>query len=160
LTAVITPKGNGELITPVDYDDSANRHWEDADYLFADNRLANADQLFGLSAECALKTIMERCVMTLRLDGAPQDIRHKIHINKLWDEFQTFANNITNVKYANNAMKYAKIALANPNPFHDWDIAQRYCHRSDIVQQNVDQHKQDALLARQILQLAILDGVV
>lgn len=35
---------------PPDYRDAAERHWKDAEYLLADNRSANADHLFGLSA--------------------------------------------------------------------------------------------------------------
>ena len=138
---------------PTDYNDSAERHWEDADYLYKDNRLANADQLFGLSAECALKAVMIILNIPLNSMGATLDKKYWIHINKLWVEFDAFAQN-------RNGAKYAKNIDANLNPFFDWDIAQRYCHRSDIIQQNVDNHKQGALTARQVFQQAILDGVV
>ncbi|MEW6235687.1 MAG: hypothetical protein AB1656_09900 [Candidatus Omnitrophota bacterium] len=137
---------------PADYNDSSNRHWEDAEYLYADNRLANADQLFGLSAECALKAVMKGLGMSLSPAGSPQKQQHRVHINNLWDEFIAFVQ-------SRNGAKYANIAAANSNPFHDWDVAQRYYHRSDINQQNVDNHKQGALTARQVFQLAILDGV-
>ena len=35
------------------------RHWEDAELLFSEKRLANADHLYGFSAECGLKAVME-----------------------------------------------------------------------------------------------------
>jgi len=44
---------------PTDFRDAAERHFEDAGYLEAGNRPANADHLFGLSAECALKAVMQ-----------------------------------------------------------------------------------------------------
>ena len=66
---------------PIDFCDAAQRHWEDAGYLLADARPANADQLFGLSAECALKAIMLALGMTLRADGAPEKPQHRVHIN-------------------------------------------------------------------------------
>ena len=43
---------------PVDFRDAAERHYEDAGYLLADDRLSDADHLFGLSGECALKAVM------------------------------------------------------------------------------------------------------
>ena len=44
---------------PLDFRDAAKRHWKDAEYLLEDERFAaNADHLFGMSAECALKAVM------------------------------------------------------------------------------------------------------
>jgi len=54
---------------------------------------ANADHLFGLAAECALKAVMQALgMLSLRSDGVPADKKHKVHINDLWNEFITFAN--------------------------------------------------------------------
>ena len=40
-------------MTPrVSFLDAHNRHWKDAELLFCRARLANADQLYGFSAEC------------------------------------------------------------------------------------------------------------
>ncbi|NJM10773.1 MAG: hypothetical protein HC889_01610 [Synechococcaceae cyanobacterium SM1_2_3] len=38
-----------------DYSSAAFRHWEDAQLLAGENRVENADQLYGLAAECAIK---------------------------------------------------------------------------------------------------------
>jgi hypothetical protein len=46
--------------------------------------LANAGQLFGLSAECALKAAMLSLGMTLRPDGTPADRQHCVHLSQLW----------------------------------------------------------------------------
>lgn len=77
---------------PVDFRDAAERHWEDAGHLLADARLANSDHLFGLSAECALKSVMLELGMRLKNNGKPE-VPYAVHINKLWDEFITFAHN-------------------------------------------------------------------
>lgn len=40
-----------------DFLDAHNRHWQDAEQLFEAQRWANADQLFGMAAECGLKSL-------------------------------------------------------------------------------------------------------
>ena len=37
------------------YTEAALRHWRDAELLKEQNRVENADHLFGVAAECALK---------------------------------------------------------------------------------------------------------
>lgn len=39
--------------------DAHHRHWDDAELLYQAQRWANADHLFGVSAECGLKRLME-----------------------------------------------------------------------------------------------------
>jgi hypothetical protein len=138
---------------PTDYRDAAERHWKDADYLSVDNRPANADHLFGLSAECALKAVMQGLGMSLRPNGAPVDKQHRIHINALWDEFSAFA-------HTRNGVRYATDIDSKPNPFDDWDVAQRYCHRSEIIQAILENHRQGARTAIEVFKTAVLDGVV
>ncbi len=136
-----------------DYRDAAERHWEDADPLLADNRNANADHLLGLSAECALKAVMQGLGMPLRADGIPDQREHRVHINDLWDEFVSFAQN-------RGQAVYSLEIGARANPFDDWDIGQRYCHRSIITPAIATRHKQGARTAMQVLTRAVLDGVV
>lgn len=137
----------------VDFRDSAERHWEDAGYLLADTRVANADHLFGLSAECALKAVMLALGMTLRPDGAPSDRQYRVHINQLWDEFITFAD-------SRSGAHYTSLIYGVPNLFANWDVNQRYQHRSSITQELADEHQQAAKKAKQILETAVLNGVV
>ena len=137
---------------PVDFRDATERHWEDAGYLFADTRLANADHLFGLSAECALKAVMQGLGMKLVNNSMPE-APYACHINKLWDEFITFVQNRGGARYA------TKINVA-PNPFDDWDIYQRYDHRSIITEVKAENHRQAAETTMGILQAAIINGDV
>lgn len=138
---------------PTDYSNAARRHWEDGRYLHNDNRLANADHLFGFTAECALKAVMIGLGLPVNSEGSPSDRKYKIHINDLWDEFQTFAHSRCGARYS------APISGVN-NPFDDWHVKQRYFHQADIVPVAADSHKNGAQMAMTTLETAILDGVV
>lgn len=63
---------------PVDFRDAAERHWEDAEHLMNNDRLANADHLYGLSAECSLKAVMCALGMPIFSDGSP------MHPYRIW----------------------------------------------------------------------------
>ncbi|WP_341643874.1 hypothetical protein [Thauera sp. SDU_THAU2] len=82
----------------LDYADAAWRHWDDGLFLLADSRLANADHLFGLAAECALKAVMLPLGMKLKPSGVPEDKRHG-HIDRLWDEFGAFVSSRGGARY-------------------------------------------------------------
>ncbi len=43
---------------PADFLDAHHRHRADAELLFEHDRWANADRLYGFSAECSLKAVM------------------------------------------------------------------------------------------------------
>lgn len=135
---------------PVDFRDAAERHWEDAGHLLADARLANSDHLFGLSAECALKSVMLELGMRLKNNGNPE-VPYAVHINKLWDEFITFAHN-------RGGSRYATKIDGIQNPFDDWDVYQRYDHRSVVTDEKVKKHQQAARTTMGILQTAVLNG--
>ncbi|MBI5606694.1 MAG: SAM-dependent methyltransferase [Deltaproteobacteria bacterium] len=136
---------------PVDFRDAAERHWEDAGHLLAETRLANADHLFGLSAECALKAVMLSMGMTLRPDGAPADRMHRVHINHLWNEFITFAHQRSGVHYISHLSGVL-------NPFANWDVNQRYDNRTGVTPVIAADHQQAAQMAKQVLDNAILNG--
>ncbi|MBR2514420.1 MAG: hypothetical protein IKE45_10455 [Halomonas sp.] len=136
-----------------DFADAAERHWEDGELLLTAQRLANADHLLGLSAECSLKAVMLGLGMTLRPSGAPEERRHQVHINRLWDEFQTFASD-------RGGAHYAAILSRVPAPFDGWNISDRYASRADIEPASVSRHQLGARRARTCLQEAMLDGVL
>jgi len=137
----------------VDFRDAASRHWEDAGHLLNGKRLANADHLCGIAAECALKTIMMALGMTLKPGGKPVEPEGQNHINKLWIEFISFAQ-------ARGGSKYAAMIDPTINPFDDWKVDQRYEHRSIITDAKVENHRKAAENIMAILDMAILDGAV
>ncbi len=133
-----------------DYMDAANRHRSDADLLYDAGRWPNADQLYGFAAECALKAVMKTLGMAVRPDGAPQKPRHRVHIDRLWDEFRTFAN-------GSGGASYTK-ALTRDNPFANWSVEQRYHCTSSIAQTTVEDHKRGATAVFSVLSQARQDG--
>lgn len=136
---------------PLDYRDAAHRHWEDAEHLFDGSRWANADHLYGLAAECALKAVMLRLGMRLHPSGRPED-PYAVHIDRLWSQFSVFAS-------GRGGHRYAVHISGHSNPFWDWDIGQRYHHRSYCTRQRVEKHREGAEVARRALTKAILDGL-
>lgn len=104
----------------VNYGEAALRHWDDAEFLSKDERAHNADQLYGLAAECALKCIM---VTKLRASAKPDGNitkPYKKHIDQLWDECLMFAAGRSGASYMAPLSGFAL------NPFKDWSIDQRY----------------------------------
>ena len=133
-----------------DYNDAAQRHWDDANFLLAAARIPNADQLFGLSAECALKAIMLALGMKMK-HGKPEDKKHG-HIDCLWDEFISFANTRNGVQYATT--------LSTNNPFANWSVHQRYEHSSQVSTQAISDHRAGAEQAFKSLIQAHIDGIL
>lgn len=133
----------------INFMDASNRHWDGAELLYSDSHLANADHLYGLSAECGLKALMVAM-------GAPTDPvgdmlkPHKKHIDQLWGEFQSFASGLSGSAYV--AM------LPAGSPFSNWAIQQRYEHRVFANQSLVDDHRVAARQVRAVLDHAVLDG--
>lgn len=77
---------------PADFTDAHRRHWEDAELLFARNRWANADQLYGFSSECGLKAVMKALGMPVDpTTGTPVKKVHREHVQDLWPVFTGFA---------------------------------------------------------------------
>lgn len=137
----------------LDYADAARRHWDDGLFLIADSRLANADHLFGLAAECALKAVMRPLGMKLRPSGVPEDKRHG-HIDRLWDEFGAFVS-------SRGGARYGALLNAHQNPFAgSWKVDQRYDARSDFTPAAVASHQHGAQTAKRCLDAAVLDGVI
>ncbi|GAA5261788.1 hypothetical protein [Methanocalculus sp. MC3] len=136
-----------------DYYDAAKRHFDDATYLFNIKRCANSDHLYGLSSECALKSIMLALGMGLTPSGSPQKKKHRTHINQLWSEFISFAN-------TRNGSNYTRTMSLSTNPFDKWDVADRYKHRREISNKVVGIHQKGAEDVMRILEQAQLDGII
>lgn len=118
-----------------DFKNAYERHQKDAEILFDKKRYANADQLYGLSAECALKAVM------VGLDPALADQNgdlinqgDKKHIDKLWGHFRLFLSG----KSASSYLAH----LPTSNPFSNWRIDDRYANQKFFVKNNVLPHKQ------------------
>jgi len=113
------------MMAAISFSDAAMRHWKDAQTLSEKGRWANASQLFGLAAECALKQalIATNQVRTLPDGDIVQGQRARRHVNQeLYDE------------YCQNQPTELRRAYPMPaqNPFQDWCIDQRYWSDGDV----------------------------
>jgi hypothetical protein len=131
-----------------DFYDAYQRHWKDAEFLYNNSRLPNADQLYGYSSECGLKCLM-------KLFGKPFDPatgnppkKDRVHIDQLWDRYEAFMNGIGITRYI----------LLLPNPFDDWHISDRYAHENGFNKTHVDRHKSGAKTVTTLIDKAILEG--
>ena len=126
---------NDEL--PVDFLDAMDRHWQDAELLRSSERLTNADHLYGLSAECGLKALLEQ-------DGNRIEDRTRRHINELWRECGSLADG-----------RAGATSDFNPdaNPFDDWHISDRYAHRGGIISgRELQRHRSGAEQVRTMIE--------
>jgi hypothetical protein len=134
-----------------DFRDASERHFQDAEHLESDSRLANADHLYGFSAECSLKAVMTALGMERTSAGSPRDFGLKVHMPQQWAAFQSFASGMLAARYLN--------ALDQSNPFSDWNVDQRYFNRQRISSTVLNRHREAAVHCRTCLQTLILDGV-
>ena len=123
-----------------DFTDAHRRHREDADLLFDKARWANADHLYGLSAECGLKVAIE----TLGIQVAEE---YRQHVDRLWPEYRTLIENRGETRY-----------LVDGNPFSDWSIAERYAHRGHVDRARAQRHRKGAEEVRLMLENVAADG--
>ena len=133
-----------------DFADAHRRHWEDAELLLAHARWANADQLYGYSAECGLKMVMAWLDMPVDSRSVPTEDEHRVHVQKLWPEFRAFARAREGARY---------IDLLPPNtPFADWSHHDRYAHRRHVGDEDAKRHREAANEVRSLVDLALEDG--
>lgn len=119
------------------YDQAAIRHFNDAQLLESKQRLANADQLYGLAAECALKWVWP----------ATRRAIPKKHVNELWDQMHIASNRQNNP----GLNQFRSL----PNPFVNWSIDQRYGADSVVNPTSLATHRD---IARRLLGAAQLLG--
>lgn len=136
------------MALPVDFADAHQRHWEDAELLFDHERLGNADQLYGFSAECGLKAVMEGLGMKLDSSGRPPR-KYARHVHDLWPLFREFASGHGKGRYARE--------LAAENPFSDWSHHDRYAREGYAGSEEVSEHRAGAQQVRQMIQMADWD---
>ena len=128
------------------YADAALRHWHDAQLLEEDNRVENADHLYGFAAECAIKKVLV-VLPTYSTTGILEET-YKAHVNILWGK----------VNYQSLHKSYPRLSalLKSTNPFSDWHVKQRYAADCEISKVAMESHKKSA---RRLLGSVNLNGV-
>lgn len=135
-----------------DFFDAHERHWNDAEYLRQAQRWANADHLYGLTAECGLKRLM--IVFGMSIDptsGSPVDSNNWKHANSIWARFES---------YRNGHAQGTGYALSPVNPFASWDVSDRYAHQSMFDQARVTGHQAGAQEVRSLIAKAQREGLI
>ena len=132
-----------------DFADAHRRHWDDAEVLFQHARWANADQLYGFSAECGLKTVMRSLGMPVNQHGVPEK-QYRKHVQEVWPIFQTFV--------AGHGGQWYLKQLPTGNPFHTWSHHDRYASTVHFSEQSTVPHQHAAKVVFLMLQRAIQDG--
>ncbi|MBI4863361.1 MAG: hypothetical protein HY815_24310 [Candidatus Riflebacteria bacterium] len=119
-----------------DYANAAVRHFRDGQLLEEGRRLPNADQLFGLAAECAVKTALVT-VPGVAQDGTLSD-RHRQHIDRLWDLMP-----LQGIQRRYRGLVAVLKGLRRP--FADWSIEQRYWPDPVVTDEALARHRQAAM---------------
>ncbi len=135
-----------------DFLDAHNRHWDDAELLLAQKRLANADHLYGLATECGLKRLMLAFGMSFDTakDRPTKGVDCK-HADGIWGRFES---------YRCGHHRGAAYVLPNTNPFIDWGINQRYANQNRFDDARVSQHKSGADTVRELVKKAQREGLL
>ena len=133
---------------PVDFLDAHIRHREDAKVLEGSERWANADHLYGMSAECGLKALMTAFGMPTA-GGDPVEGVDKKHIDQLWDRYEA---------YRSGSPAGPGYRLPSPNPFAAWRAEQRYHARADFTEAIVVPHRTAVSTIAVLIQKARGDG--
>ena len=142
---------NAPMKHPADFADAHYRHWEDAELLFRDSCWPNAYYLYGLSAECGLKAIMQRLGMGVDDSGTPQQ-QYMRHMPRLWSVFEDFARRHSGAMYL--------ALLPDRNPFSCWCIHNRYAKRSFFERANIEPYQIAARQVGHAVRRAEQDGVL
>ena len=134
------------------FKDASVRHLADAQLLEAQSRLANADHLYGVSAECSLKCIMVGLGHSVDNRGAPEEHAH--HIDVLLAKFQVWASGLLD---ANHVAMLPTIAA-----FTQWNVGQRYWAGNNprFVSGTVAVTASAATQCRAVVNDMILDGIL
>lgn len=102
----------------VSFTEAAGRHATDAKLLDSATRTANANQLWGLAAECALKAVLRAVEPTVfEPNGLPRK-PYKEHIDKLWPEVIKF--------FSGRSEAHLAAVLPSANAFALWSVHARY----------------------------------
>jgi hypothetical protein len=131
-------------IFPPNFSASAQRHYSDGLLLSEQDRLPGADHFFGIAAECAIKTVLERAgLLTLDDSGKPNRPYYK-HCPDIWDEYA--------VAHGQDA-SLRRLPLPPVNPFsRTWHINDRYSDGSTVGQSALEAHKSGAMAALEIME--------
>ncbi|MEO5376207.1 MAG: hypothetical protein H7832_00250 [Magnetococcus sp. DMHC-6] len=134
-----------------DFLDAHERHRRDAEFLNQAHRWANADHLYGIAAECGLKHLMMVFGMEVDSLGKPIIREDRMHADGIWKRFES---------YRSGYRQGTGYALPAENPFHDWNISDRYAHQSNFNQSRTQSHQAGVQMVCGLIKKAQKDGLI
>lgn len=142
---------------PTDYVSAARRHLKDAHILMHQGRNANCGQLLGFTVECGLKALLIACGVTPDADGGiPTNNQFRKHMPLL---FNAIVSNGHIIPDGQRSAHYHAM-LPNVSAMSDWSIDHRYFKESALPLTSVTQWELAALEISEMLDQAIVDGVM
>jgi hypothetical protein len=132
----------------ISFPQAARRCWHDAELLCESNRFGTPDHLFGLAAECALKSVLGGLGAFPANTTPPKPYR--IHVDTLWSEYNLYVRGPA-----------GRAGLLAPGiPFAAWSASDRYLDDESFSASRLETHRNGALLALKLYEAALLDGLV
>ena len=128
-------RGRSIPIMGENYPAAAVRHFKDGSLLDDHGRLDNADQLFGLAAECGIKAALAP-LLRRSSDSSPAKLL-RMHVNELWEQVP-----LTRLQRSHPGLFAALKCF--PTPFQDWAIEQRYWSDKSVSREDVTAHRKAA----------------
>ena len=127
------------------FEQSAVRHWRDADLLKKEGRHSNANQLVGFAAECAIKAALTQ--LPAVAPGGVLATYYHAHIDKLWGR--------VHVQGLQKRFPGLMAVLKQENHFNDWSTDQRYAPDGTVSEEASNRHQ---LWAKRILASVGING--
>ncbi|MGP9846314.1 hypothetical protein [Brachybacterium sp. 107] len=145
------PAGHeGKLPMSIDFANAHERHQDDASYLDDTGRLANADHLYGFSAECGLKALMTLFGMPVKVSGDPEDQMNRKHIEIIWGRYSAY----TSAPYSTDYQ------LESENAFTDWRVSDRYAADTNVTTSRLSRHREGAKHVHDLINRARVEGLL
>jgi len=149
----------------IDFKSSAIRHFDDAGFLEADKREANAGQLYGFCAECGIKALLIALGYPTDADGSP--IGRKAlknhpdkppYIREHIDVLVAIKIEIENCASGRSGAKYLAL-IPSIDSFSDWSTDYRYFDQHKIPP-SLPAWKGAAAEIMKMMDEAFIDGVL
>jgi hypothetical protein len=138
----------------VNYSEAARRHYYDANLLSSNSRAPNAGQLYGLVAECGLKSLLVSYGCPVDPEGSVKDRKKYSHVDALCRNFLDISSFLS----GRSAARYLAM-VPSFNSFTTWKVSHRYFAASAIPS-SLPQWSSAATEVMQMLDQALLDGVI
>lgn len=140
-----------------DYVSAARRHLKDAHILMHQGRSANGGQLLGFTVECGLKALLIACGIGPDADGGiPNRNQFRTHMPML---LNTIVSNGHLIPDGQRSAHYHSM-LPNASVMSNWSVDHRYFKESALPLASVTQWDLAALEISEMLDQAIVDGVM